>query len=133
MDCCRLLPSVRGRQPDPRVELFVVEDQVKKTVAIRCNRNPVFEEGFLILIPGNAKKAELKVESGYIQLLNRYQVRVRDSKGSALHSVDEELGSWRFALANLFTLSEIRLPTQVNTSSLSVAKYNGIVLFSRGA
>ena len=66
VDSCRLLPSVRGRQPDPRVELFVVEDQVKKTVPIRFNRNPVFEEGFLILIPGNAKKAELKVESGYI-------------------------------------------------------------------
>ena len=46
---------------------------------------------------------------------------VRDSKGSALHSVDEELGSWRFALANLFTLSEMRLPTQVNTSSLSLS------------
>ena len=48
-------------------------------------------------------------------------MRVRDSKGSALHSVDEELGSWRFALANLFTLSEMRLPTQVNTSSLSLS------------
>ena len=45
-------------------------------------------------------------------------MRVRDSKGSALHSVDEELGSWRFALAKLFTLSEMRIPTQVNTSSL---------------
>ena len=66
VDSCRLLPSVRGRQPDPRVELFVVEDQVKETVPIRCNRNPVFEEGFLILIPGDAKKAELKVESRYI-------------------------------------------------------------------
>jgi len=99
VDSCRLLPSVRGRQPDPRVELFVVEDQVKETVPIRCNRNPVFEEGFLLLIPGNANQAELKV-------------RVRDSKGSALHSVDEELGSWRFALAKLFTLSEMRIPTQ---------------------
>ena len=48
-------------------------------------------------------------------------MRVRDSKGSALHSVDEELGSWRFALAKLFTLSEMRLPTQVNTSSLSLS------------
>ena len=65
MDSCRLLPSVRGRQPDPRVELFVVEDQVKETVPIRCNRNPVFEEGFLLLIPGNASQAELKVEHRY--------------------------------------------------------------------
>jgi len=99
VDSCRLLPSVRGRQPDPRVELFVAEDQVKETVPIRCNRNPVFEEGFLLLIPGNANQAELKV-------------KVKDSKGSALHSVDEDLGSWRFALAKLFTLSEMRIPTQ---------------------
>jgi len=105
VDSCRLLPSVRGRQPDPRVELFVVEDQVKETVPVRCNRNPVFEEGFLMLIPGNASQAELKV-------------RVRDSKGSALHNVDEELGSWRFALSKLLTLSEMRIPTQVATSSL---------------
>ena len=93
---------------------------MKETVPIRCNRNPVFEEGFLLLIPGNASQAELKVGYRYtdIQLLPAYQVRVRDSKGSALHSVDEELGSWRFALAKLFTLSEMRIPTQVNTSSL---------------
>ena len=68
MDSCRLLPSVRGRQPDPRVELFVTEDQVKETVPIRCNRNPVFEEGFLILIPGDANQAELKVK--YKDILN---------------------------------------------------------------
>ena len=52
-------------------------------------------------------------------------MRVRDSKASALHGVDEELGSWRFALAKLFTLSEMRIPTQVNTYvlTLSLAKY----------
>ena len=42
---------------------------------------------------------------------------MKDSKGSALHSVDEDLGSWRFALAKLFTLSEMRIPTQVNILS----------------
>ena len=75
MDSCRLLPSVRGRQPDPRVQLFISENQVKETVPVRCNRwvdpltatnnlsrNPVFEQGFLILVPGNASHAELKVK-----------------------------------------------------------------------
>ena len=38
VDSCRLLPSVRGRQPDPRVKLFVAEDQVKETVPVRFNR-----------------------------------------------------------------------------------------------
>ena len=47
-----------------------------------------------------------------------HQVRVKDSKGSALHNVDDDLGSWRFALAKLFTLSEMRIPTQVNIYSL---------------
>ena len=60
----------------------------------------------------------------FSELLN-LQVRVRDRKGSPLHSVDEELGSWRFALAKLFTLSEMRVPTQVNTSlPIFIAKYN---------
>ena len=38
VDSCRLLPSVRGRQPDPRVKLFVAEDQVKETLTVRFNR-----------------------------------------------------------------------------------------------
>ena len=93
---------------------------MKETVPVRCNRNPVFEEGFLMLIPGNASQAELKVVYRYvdIQLLTAHQVRVRDSKGSALHNVDEELGSWRFALSKLFTLSEMRIPTQVDSCKL---------------
>ena len=82
MDSCRLLPSDPTRQLDPWVQLFVTEDQVEETVSIksdRClelfseqnlnqswkSRNPVFEQGFLILVLGNLNQAELKVEHSY--------------------------------------------------------------------
>ena len=92
MDSCRLLPSDPTRQPDPSVQLFVTEDQVEETVSIksdRCqklfseqnlnqslkSRNPVFEQGFLVLVPGNLNQAELKVEHSYYVVVVSSQTR----------------------------------------------------------
>ena len=54
----------------------------------------------------------LNINVCFLLLLTPHQVRVKDSKGS----VDEDLGSWRFPIAKLLTLSQMRIPTQVNTS-----------------
>ena len=44
-------------------------------------------------------------------------MRVKDSKSSTLHGVDEDLGRWRFPLSKLFTLPEMRVTTQVEPVS----------------